>query len=437
MKTLKWMIFPLLFAAPMLHAQTKAVVVEEVVARVNNDVITQEDLAKARDAVQGEVQEECRGCTPEQIQQQVATKDKNVLRDLIDQSLLVQRAKDSGITVDADVVKRLDAIRQQAKLPTMEALESEVSKSGQSYEDFKANIRDQLLEQELIRKEVGSRIVISHEEVEKYYNEHKSDFVRPETVTLREIFVSTQGKPDADLPALRKKAEGLRDRVLNSGDDFGELAKHFSDSSTAQQSGELGSFERARLDPAIAEKVFALKRGQMTDVIETKTGFEILQVRERYDAGEQPLDKVDPEITNRLYDQKMEPAMRTYLGTLREDSYVQIKPGYVDTAAVSGNDTIEEVSATSDKNDEKKKAGRKLLIGPKKNSGTLNRFSFPACNLTRTLLPTFSSVKKKSAPPAEGNPTCVSSWVIPRAGSRRACGRVSTSPRLPLVATIS
>ena len=96
MKTRKWMVFPLLFAAPMLHAQTKAVVVEEVVARVNNDVITQEDLAKARDAVQGEVQEECRGCTPEQIQQQVATKDKNVLRDLIDQSLLVQRAKDTN-----------------------------------------------------------------------------------------------------------------------------------------------------------------------------------------------------------------------------------------------------------------------------------------------------------------------------------------------------
>jgi peptidyl-prolyl cis-trans isomerase SurA len=370
MKISKWVIFPLLFAAPMLYAQTKSVVVEEVVARVNNDVITQEDLAKARDAVQGEVQEECRGCTPEQIQQQVATKDKNVLRDLIDQSLLVQRAKDDAINVDADVVKRLDAIRQQAKLPTMEALESEVNKSGQGYEDFKSNIKDQLLEQEIIRKEVGSRIVVSHEEVEKYYNEHKSDFVRPETVVLREIFVSTQGKPDADIPALRKKAEGLRDRVLNSGDDFGELAKHFSDSSTAQQSGELGSFERARLDPAIAEKVFALKRGQMTDVIETKTGFEILQVRERYDAGEQPLDKVDPEITNRLYDQKMEPAMRTYLGTLRRDSYVQIKPGYIDAAAVESNDTIEEVSATSDKDDAKKKSGRKLLIGPKKNSGT-------------------------------------------------------------------
>ena len=95
----------------------------------------------------------------------------------------------------------------QNKLPTMEALEAEVTKSGQDYEDFKGQIRDQLLTQELIRKEVGSKIIVSHEDVVKYYNEHKTEFVRPETVVLREIFVSTEGKPEADIPALRKKAD--------------------------------------------------------------------------------------------------------------------------------------------------------------------------------------------------------------------------------------
>ena len=287
---------------------------------------------------------------------------------MIDQSLLVQRAKDAGINVDAEVIKRLDAIRQQYKLPDMESLEKEVDKTGQDYEDFKSQIRNQLLTQELIRKEVGSRMIISHEDVVKYYDEHKAEFVRPETVLLREIFVSTDGKPAADIPASRKKAENMRDRVLKNGDDFGDLAKHFSDSSTAQQSGELGAFGRAQLDPNIAEKVFALNRGQMTDVIETKTGFEILQVRERYQAGEQPLDKVEGEISNRLYDQKIEPGLRTYLQTLREDSYVQIKPGYTDSAAVKSQ-PIEEVAAAPDK-DDTKKPGRRLLILPKKKSGT-------------------------------------------------------------------
>jgi peptidyl-prolyl cis-trans isomerase SurA len=371
MKSSKWLIFLLFFAGLGIsaRAQTKSTVVEEIVARVNNEIITREDLEHARASLEGEIRDGCAKCTPEQVREQVGVKDKDLLRDLIDQSLLTQRAKDNGINVDAEVIKRLDAIRQQNKLPSMEALEAEVSKSGQDFEEFKSQIRDQLLTQELIRKEVGSKIIVSHEDIVKYYNDHKAEFVRPETVVLREIFVSTEGKPEADLPALRKKADGLRERVLNNGDDFGAMAKRYSDSPTAQQEGELGVFQRSQLDAKIAEKVFALSRNQMTDVMETKTGFEILQVRERYEAGEQPLDKVEPEISNKLYEMHMEPGMRSYLTTLREDSYVQIKPGYTDTAAVKA-EPIEEVAATPEKDDSKNKSGRKFGILPKKKSGT-------------------------------------------------------------------
>jgi peptidyl-prolyl cis-trans isomerase SurA len=368
MKQGKWLIVFLFLAAWNVGAQTKSVIVEEIVARVNNEVITREDLQHARESLTNEIQDACQNCTPAQVHEQVAAKEINLLRDLIDQSLLVQRAKDSAVNVDTDVIKRLDAIRQQYKFPDMDTLEKEVTKSGQDFEDFKTQIRNQLLTQEIIRKEVGSRIIISHEDVVKYYETHKNDFVRPEMVVLREIFVSTENKPAEDVAALRKKADNLRDRVLKNGDDFGELAKRFSDSPTAQQSGELGSFERSKLDPNISEKVFALNRGQMTDVIETKTGFEILQVRERYQAGEQPLDKVEAEITNRLYEEKMDPGLRAYLKTLREDSYVQIKPGYTDTAAVSSQ-PIEEVAVTPDK-DVKKPAGRKFPFTSKKKSGT-------------------------------------------------------------------
>jgi peptidyl-prolyl cis-trans isomerase SurA len=372
MKSVKWLVLPLVFAGVCLPAgaQTKSTVVEEIVARVNNEIITREDLERARASLENEVREGCSGCSEDKIRSLIADKGKDLLRDLIDQSLLSQRAKDAGINVDTEVIKRLDAIRQQYKLPTMEALEAEVAKSGQDYEDFKSQLRDQLLTQEVIRKEVGSKIIVSHEDVVKYYNEHKADFVRPATVVLREIFVSTEGKPEADIPALKKKAEGLRDRVQNNGDDFGEMAKHYSDSSTAQQSGQLGTFQRSQLDPKIADKVFSLNRNQMTEVFETKTGFEILQVQERYDAGEQPLDKVEPEISNKLYEAAMEPGMREYLKTLREDSYVQIKPGYTDTAAVKA-EPIEEVAATPDKDDSKaNKGGKRLGIFPKKKSGT-------------------------------------------------------------------
>jgi peptidyl-prolyl cis-trans isomerase SurA len=208
MRPSKWLIFPLFFAGlgVSVCAQTKSTVVEEIVARVNNEIITREDLEKARASLDGEARDACANCTPEKIRTMVESKEKDLLRDLIDQSLLTQRAKDDGINVDADVIKRLDAIRLQNKLPDMDALEKAIRDSGQDFEDFKTQLRDQLLTQELIRKEVGSKIIISHEDIVKYYNEHKTEFVRPETVVLREIFVSTEGKPEADLPALRKKA---------------------------------------------------------------------------------------------------------------------------------------------------------------------------------------------------------------------------------------
>ena len=179
-----------------------------------------------------------------------------------------------------------------------------------------------------------------------------------------------KASPTADIPALRKKADDLRDRVLNNGDDFGEMAKHFSDSPTAQQSGELGSFQRSQLDPKIAEKVFALNHDQMTDVIETKTGFEILQVRERYEAGEQPLEKVEPEITNKLYEQKMEPGMRTYLD---DAAGRQLHP---DQAGIYRHGGGEEPSRSRKsprrptRTIRKRNPSRRFGILPKKKSGT-------------------------------------------------------------------
>jgi len=334
-------------------AQTKGVVVEEVIARVNNDAITRSDLERARTELQQEAQQDCPKCTPQEITDRVGAENKNLLRDLIDNSLLVQRGKDMGVNLETEVVKRLDEIRIQNNISSMEELETQIDKSGVSFEDFKNNIRNQLMQQEVIRHEVGSKVILDHATVQKYYADHKSEFVRPEQVTLREIFVSTEGKQESEIPALRKKADDLLQRVKN-GEDFGELAKHFSDGSTAKQGGDLGRFEHGQLAPNIEQAVFALQRLQMTEVIPTKTGFLTLQVGEHYAAGQQPEEKVDAEIQDRLYNEQLRPALRAYLGTLREDSYVSVKPGYTDAAAVPSS-TIEEVPPTPDNDDKKKK----------------------------------------------------------------------------------
>jgi len=349
----------ILLLSSELAAQTEKRVVEEVIARVNNEIITLSDLERARGSLRREVTEDCRDCAQAQLEAMYAEREKNVLRDLIDQSLLVQRGKDMGISVEPDVIKRLDQIRQQNNFPSMEELEKAVNASGMAFEDFKGNIRNGLLTQDVIRREVGSRIIIGSDEVQKYYEAHKNEFHRSEQVYMREIFVSTEGKGEGEIPALEQKARNLLERV-KKGEEFSELARRYSDGSTAQQGGELGVFERGQLAKELEDVVFRMERGDLTEVIRTKTGFLILKVEQRFEAGLQPVEKVEPEIMNRLYFQKMQPGLRAYLTRLREDSYVLVKPGYVDAAGVASTPIVEVEPAPEEgkKSKKKKTAGQ-------------------------------------------------------------------------------
>jgi peptidyl-prolyl cis-trans isomerase SurA len=346
------------------RAQTKAVVVEEIIARVNNDVITMSDYQKADEQLREEVAHDCQGCPQDKLMAEFKDQQKDLLRGLIDQSLMVQRAKDMGISVESDVIKRLDDVRKQNQLASLEDLEKAVESSGLAWEDYKTTIRNGLLTQEVVRREVGSHINIPNDEVKKYYDAHPQEFTRPEQVALSEIFLSTEGKSPEEIEAVQKKAEDLRNRVIK-GDDFNEIAKRYSEGSTAKDGGDLGTFKQSELAQQLEEVVFKMDKGQITDVIQTKTGFEVLKVENHYKAGLQPMDKVENEIMNRLYMQKMQPQMRDYLGQLREESYVMVKPGYTDTAAVAGASVIQEVQPTPDV--AVKKKDKKKLPLPKVN----------------------------------------------------------------------
>jgi peptidyl-prolyl cis-trans isomerase SurA len=342
-------------------------VVEEIIARVNNEIITASELEHSKVTAEDDARQDCQNrCTPEQLKELIDDRQKNALRDLIDQSLLVQRAKDMGISVEPEVIKQLDEIRIENKLTSMEALEQAVTSQGINWEDFKNNIRNGLLTKKVISDEVGSHINITKEEIQKYYDEHKQDFVRPEQVALRSIEVNTTGKDAAEVVELKKKAETALKRVQD-GEDFGEIAKRYSDGSTAKQGGYLGVYKRGELSKEIEDVVFKMKRNDLTEVMETKQGFLILQVLEHYSEGLQPVSNVENEITNKLYEERMQPALREYLKTLREESYVVIKPGYQDAAGGGGSE-IQEVSATPEVTKTKKGRKKFLLFGKRSTS---------------------------------------------------------------------
>src|SRR5260370_16292940 len=236
-----------------------------------------------------------------------------------------------GVSVEPELIKRLDAIRTDNKLPTMEALEEAVTGQGMNFEDLKNNMKNTMLTQRVISSEVGWHITISDDEITKYYEAHKSEFVGHEQVALREIVVSTEGKKPEELPDLKKKAETALKRVQD-GEGFGEIAKRLSDGSTKSQGGFLGQYKRGELSKELEDRVFKMKRNDLTEVMETKQGFLVLQVLDHSDQGIQSLAQVKGRIMDELYSNRMEPAMREYLQTLREQSYAIINPGFPDIA---------------------------------------------------------------------------------------------------------
>jgi peptidyl-prolyl cis-trans isomerase SurA len=258
--------------------------------------------------------------------------EANLLRDMIDQQLLIQKASDLGITGDTELVKRLDDLRKQMGLSNMDDLEKVAKDQGVSYEDFKNNMRNQIITQQVIQREVGSKIQVTSEETQQFYSEHKAELEQPERVRLSEILIPVTGNEPAQLEQAQRQANEALEAV-RKGMSFEEAAKKYSGGPTAVQGGDLGTFKRGTLAPELEQKTFAMKAGDISDVIRTKQGFVILKVTEHTAAGLPDMKQVEPQIQEAIYMRQLGPKLREYLTRLREQSFIDVKAGFVDTGA--------------------------------------------------------------------------------------------------------
>ncbi len=369
MKKLCLVLIPLV----CLPAFAAGQVVEEIITRVNNQIITRSEYERSKDQLKDEVKQQ----DPKDPDKRYAEREKDVLRDLVDQQLLLDKGKDLGITGDTDLIKRLDQMRKDMKLDSLEALEKEATKQGISWEDFKQNMRNQIITQKVIGEEVSGHLSVTKEEEQKFYDDHKAEMEQPEQIRLSEILVAPKlagpaaapATADPNLPpnaqpvvdeAALKAAEAKANDLLKQirdGAAFEDIAKKYSDGPSAADGGNLGTFERGKLAKQIEDKTFALKAGDVTDVIQTKQGYVILKVVDHQQAGVPPMKEALPRIQDALYYQKLQPALRAYLTKLREEAYIKYAPGFVDTGA-SPNQT-QPVETAAAKEADAKKLGKK------------------------------------------------------------------------------
>jgi parvulin-like peptidyl-prolyl isomerase len=331
----------LLFAAAGALAAADLSVVEEIVAKVNGDIITRTELERSRAAMAAELKQ--RGTTGAAAERAFKEREANILRDRIDELLLIQKGKEIGINVDPDVSRQLAELQKMSQIADPEKFQQFVrEQTGKLFEDYKQDMRNQFLTQRVIRQEVGRLINIPRAEMLAYYEQHKSEFMREDRVFLSEIFVSTAGKDAAGAAAAEKKANDLVARA-RKGERFADLAKENSDSATKEDYGQLGvgGFKQEDLKKELSDMLWTVDRGYVTDPIKQTEpqGFLILRVDEHHKPGQATFEEVENQVMEKLYMPRFQPKVREFLTQLRQDAYLEIKEGYVDSAAAPGKNT--------------------------------------------------------------------------------------------------
>jgi len=310
----------------------EVVVLDEIVAKVNQEIITLSDLQQSIDAIRNEIARTVE--SPEALDQEFGKQKRALLKGIIEKKLMIQKANELELAggIDLDVAAALEANRKDSGIPSLEMLDQLLREQGSSLGQYRENLKQRMIVERLIQQSVYSRVTLLTPEIEAYYREHIERFTEPAEVELGEILFLTEGK---NLAVVKEKSEEVLSD-LGTGASFEDMARQHSDGPTASRGGAIGKFTRNSMAAPIGNVAFQLEEGEISEVIEADYGLQIIKVLKKKPAKETPLEEVRPQISRELYQVKAEPGIQDFLKELREESYVYIGPKYREQFDVEG-----------------------------------------------------------------------------------------------------
>ena len=310
----------LLLAAAIRPARTE--VVEEIVAWVNDDIITRSDFEHREQEAAQELYGKLAG---EELDRKIAETRAGLLKDLISERLLTQRAERLY-----DMKKMRDSLlknfKEQQKVATDQELEKLLKEEGMTLEDLRRRLVEYNAPRSVIQYEVRDKVSVGDAEVEAYYREHSSELAAPEQVTFREIVFLAEGR------GAEKALDEANQAVvrLRAGEDFAKLAGEKSEAASRDRGGLLGPFRRGELNPEIEKVAFSLPVGQISDPIVTGHGAHVIRVESRAEARVPPLEEVREKITDRLEEERFRKNLTDYLQKLWAGADIEVARPYLD-----------------------------------------------------------------------------------------------------------
>jgi peptidyl-prolyl cis-trans isomerase SurA len=331
MKNINSAIFLIAFLAlsivPALAQETEQKVVDEVVAQVNDGVITLSRVNREmKEAVDSFAQESKK--PREQVQSEVEAKRGEMIANIINEELLIQKGKEMGVETDveAQINQRFLDIMKQQSLKSLDALYQEMEKGGVDSNAIREMWRKQITRDLVLQREVDSKIYFgwTPKEIKTYFEANKTKFTKPETISISEIFLGFAGR---EPEAVKEKAKQLVAQA-RAGADFGKLAVENSDRQDAKETkGKVGTFNIKELDERFAKPLQNVKVNGISEPIEIVEGIEILRVDAKQTAGNESFFD-ENEVRKALTVEKMPEARKKYMTTLRSDAYININKTY-------------------------------------------------------------------------------------------------------------
>jgi peptidyl-prolyl cis-trans isomerase SurA len=310
-------------------AAQKGDILEQILVKVNGDIITKTDLEQRQITALRQRDPNFRPGSDTELQKAILEVTPEVIVNAIDELLLVQRGRELGYALGNEQFRNIvENIKKENKIETEEQFQAALKQEGITQDDLRRQIERQMLISRVQQVEVAGKISVAEEEVKKYYGEHSDAFTTQPQLTLREILVavpaSEKGVNVAQDDEARAKAEELRKR-LEGGEPFPKLAAELSDSGSKANGGLIGPITRTDLSPELLKEIDGLKVGQLTRVIRTTRGYQILKVESATDRKVKTLDEARAEIADRLAADKQRGHMLQYLQQLRTQAIIDWK----------------------------------------------------------------------------------------------------------------
>lgn len=303
-----------LFAVLSLYGQ---VVIEEIVAIVNDDIITLSQYKAEEQTLYRMLSEQFQG---DELAKQFASNKKYILDRMIDNILLLQEAKKKDINVKEQLKMMIEKLKKDNSIDSDEELIRAMSRQGMDFEAWKKQAEEYLLTQGVFYSELQSSIIVEDSEILNYYKLHPQEFTEPAEYKLRAIFISSEGRNEAEIEA--KKSEVSQ--KIASGQDFASLASSDSEGPEKQNQGDLGRFKKGELEKSLEQAVEGLKVGEVTPWLPVKGGWYVLKLEEKKESRLKSFEEAKNETEEKLFNQKRQEKTEEFMKKLREKSYIKI-----------------------------------------------------------------------------------------------------------------